>query len=316
MIGIRKVLLSLRRLLPFLGIVLFSVSIYVLVRELSRYTVNDIVAKVGEVPASRLVIAVFLTFLTYLNLSLYDLIASRRAGVRLKFTSTALVSFVGYAFSKNIGFTFLSGTSVRFRLYGKWGVAGGKILAIIILNYLTFWLGFFALSGILFTLWPPVLQSAVTVPFGSLKAIGIASAGIYLLYVIVVSFRKRPLRIKGRNFTLPGKSFTLVQTGISILDWLLSAGVLFMLLPPEIGYLEVLGVFLLSQFAGLSSQVPGGLGVFEALTIVILSPTLQADTIVAALILFRIIFYLAPFLISLILFGINEFLFRSSRNSD
>ncbi|RLL82950.1 lysylphosphatidylglycerol synthase domain-containing protein [Mesotoga sp. BH458_6_3_2_1] len=316
MIDIRKVFLSLRRLLPFLGIALFTVSIYVLVRELSRYTISDIAAKIGEVPASRLVIAVFLTFLTYLNLSLYDLIASRRAGVKLKFTSIALVSFVGYTFSKNIGFTFLSGTSVRFRLYGKWGVAGGKILLIIILNYLTFWLGFFALSGILFTLWPPVLQSAVRVPFGSLKVIGIASAGIYVLYMVVVSFRKRPFRIRGKSFTLPGRSFTLVQTGISILDWLLSAGVFFMLLPPEIGYFEVLGVFLLSQFAGLSSQVPGGLGVFEALTIVILSPTLQADIIVAALILFRIVFYLAPFLISLVLFGVNEFLFRSSRNSD
>ena len=311
-----KVLLSFRRLLPFLGIALFSVSIYVLVRELGRYTISDIASKVGEVPASRFVLAIFLTFLTYLNLTFYDLIASRRVGAKLKLSSTALASFIGYTFSKNIGFTVLSGTSVRFRLYGKAGVGGGKILAIIILNYLTFWLGFFALSGILFTLWPPVLQSAVRIPFGSLKAIGIASAGIYVLYMGVVSFRKRPFRIRGKSFSLPGRTFTLVQTSISILDWLLSAGVLFMLLPPGIVYLEVLGVFLLSQFAGLSSQVPGGLGVFEALTIVILSPTLQADTIVAALILFRIIFYLAPFLISLILFGINEFLFRSSRNSD
>ncbi|HDP76597.1 MAG TPA: UPF0104 family protein [Mesotoga infera] len=310
-----KALLSFRRLLPFLGIALFSVSIYVLVRELGRYTISDIASKVGEVPASRLVIAVFLTFLTYLNLSFYDLIASRRSGVRLKFSSTALVSFVGYTFSKNIGFTFLSGTSVRFRLYGKWGVSGGKILAIIILNYLTFWLGFFALSGILFTLWPPVLQGAVAVPFGSLKAIGITSAGIYVLYMVVVSFRKRPFRIKGKSFSLPGKSFTLFQTGISILDWLLSAGVLFMLLPPEIGYFEVLGVFLLSQFAGLSSQVPGGLGVFEALTIVILSPSLEPDIVVAALILYRIIFYLVPFIIAMVSFAASELLYRGSEKA-
>jgi len=311
-----KVLLSFRKLLPFLGIALFSVSIYVLVRELGRYTISDIVSKVGEVPASRFVLAIFLTFLTYLNLTFYDLIASRRVGAKLKLSSTALASFVGYTFSKNIGFTVLSGTSVRFRLYGKAGVGGGKILAIIILNYLTFWLGFFALSGLVFTLWPPVLQKAIRVPFGSIKAIGIASIALYAFYMLLVSFRKRPFRIRERSFSLPGKSFTLLQTGISVLDWLFSAAVLCLLLPVGTGYFEVLGVFLLAQFAGLSSQVPGGLGVFEALTIVILSPTLQADTIVAALILFRIIFYLAPFLISLISFGVNEFLFRSSRNSD
>ena len=316
MITLNRFVLSFRKLLPFLGIALFSVSVFVLVSELRRYTLSDIFAKVGEIPASRFVLAIFLTFLTYLNLTFYDLIASRRAGAKLKLSSTALASFVGYTFSKNIGFTFLSGTSVRFRLYGKWGVSGGKILAIIILNYLTFWLGFFALSGILFIVWPPVLQKAVTVPFGSLKVIGVVCVGLYVLYFLLVSLRQRPFRIKGRSFTLPGRSFTLVQTGISVLDWLLSAGVLFMLLPAGTGYFEVLGVFLLSQFAGLSSQVPGGLGVFEALTIVILSPAYQADALMATLILYRIVFYVAPFLIALVVFGVNEFLFTGFKKTE
>lgn len=88
-----------------------------------------------------------------------------------------------------------------------------------------------------------------------------------------------------------------------------------MLLPPEIGYLEVLGVFLLSQFAGLSSQVPGGLGVFEALTVVILSPSLKPDILVAALIIYRIIFYLVPFIIAVVSFAVNELLYRGSEKA-
>ncbi|RAO96865.1 hypothetical protein [Mesotoga sp. Brook.08.YT.4.2.5.4.] len=66
----------------------------------------------------------------------------------------------------------------------------------------------------------------------------------------------------------------------------------------------------------LKSQVPGGLGVFEALTIVILSPAYQADALMATLILYRIVFYIAPFLIALVVFGVNEFLFTGFKKTE
>ncbi|HNR78665.1 MAG TPA: lysylphosphatidylglycerol synthase domain-containing protein [Mesotoga infera] len=298
---------KLRKLLPLLGIALFIVSVAVLIREIGRYTISDIADKIGAIPLSRFLMAVVFTFLAYANLTLYDLISSLHLGVKKGYGRTALVSFIAYTFSKNIGFTFLSGTSVRFRMYGKWKVGSGKILGIIVLNYLTFWLGFFALAGVVFTLWYPLTQAVIRVPFNSLQILGAVAIAIYCLYLFIVIIRKKPFRFRNLRFSLPGKTFTLSQTAISTMDWLLSAGVLYFLLPP-VQYIPILAVFLLSQFAGLSSQVPGGLGVFEAMTLVILSPSLEADVLIAALLLYRVIFYLIPFLVALILFALEEFL--------
>mgnify|MGYP000855225675 FL=1 len=305
--ALSSLLLKLRKLLPLLGVALFLVSVAVLIRELGRYTISDTADKVGAIPLSRFLTAVMLTFLAYANLTLYDLISSLHLGVKKGYGRTALVSFIAYTFSKNIGFTFLSGTSVRFRMYGKWKVGSGKILGIIVLNYLTFWLGFFALSGVVFTLWYPRMQTVIRMPFSSLQIFGAIAMAIYCLYLFMVIIRKKPFRFRNFRFSLPGKAFTFSQTAISTVDWLLSAGVLYFLLPPA-QYVPILAVFLLSQFAGLSSQVPGGLGIFEAMTLVILSPLIEADVLIAALLLYRVIFYLIPFLVALILFGLEEFL--------
>ena len=103
---------KLRKLLPLLGIALFIVSVAVLIREIGRYTISDIADKVCAIPQSRFLPAVLLTFLAYANLTLYDLISSLHLGVKKGYGRTALVSFIAYTFSKNIGFTFLSGTTV------------------------------------------------------------------------------------------------------------------------------------------------------------------------------------------------------------
>ena len=278
--ALSSLLLKLRNMIPLLGVALFLVSVAVLIRELGRYTISDIADKVGAIPLSRFLTAVMLTFLAYANLTLYDLISSLHLGVKKGYGRTALVSFIAYTFSKNIGFTFLSGTSVRFRMYGKWKVGSGKILGIIVLNYLTFWLGFFALSGVVFTLWYPRMQTVIRMPFSSLQIFGAIAMAIYCLYLFMVIIRKKPFRFRNFRFSLPGKAFTFSQTAISTVDWLLSAVLYFLLLQPNM-YRSWL--FLLSQFAGLSSQVPGGLGIFEAMTLVILSPLIEADVLIAAL---------------------------------
>ena len=64
-----------------------------------------------------------------------------------------------------------------------------------------------------------------------------------------------------------------MQVVISSLDWLLATGVLFVLLPANtpLSFLDFLGVYLLAMFAGVASNVPSGLGVFETIILLILS---------------------------------------------
>jgi len=91
--------------------------------------------------------------------------------------------------------------------------------------------------------------------------------------------------------------------------------VLFALLPPAKGlsFASYLGVFLLAQTAGLISQVPGGLGVFETMILLLLSHTLPASLIFGALLAYRGIYYILPLLLAVILLGIQEIIQRKKR---
>jgi phosphatidylglycerol lysyltransferase len=61
-----------------------------------------------------------------------------------------------------------------------------------------------------------------------------------------------------------------------------------------------------AQFVGLVSHVPGGLGVFEAAMLLHVPGEVTRYPIVGSLVLFRVIYYLAPLAAAAIMLGINE----------
>lgn len=313
--SLKRVFSGLRRLSPLLGIFLFSVSLYFLARELSKYSIEEILSKIGSIAPSKVAIAALLTVVAYINLSLYDFLSARMTGAKLSYSRLLMTSFIGYSLSKNIGFTFLSGTSVRLRLYGNWQVGTGRILVMIMLNYLTFWLGFAALGGLVFSTRAGFFTETLRLQPDSLQILGVSLLSIYLVYFLVVTLRKKPFHLSNLRIPIPGKIFTLAQTFVSILDWMLSAAVLYTLMFPAIGYREVLTVFLISQFAGLSSQIPGGLGIFEAITLMTLSPAIPGDDLIAILFVYRLIFYLIPLAVAVVLLSVEELRRRRRDNT-
>ena len=97
---------------------------------------------------------------------------------------------------------------------------------------------------------------------------------------------------------------------VALLDWFVAGCVLYVLLPAarSLSFPAVLGIFLLGQLAGLASQVPGGLGVFETVVLFLLSPTLPASAIIGSLLAYRGIYYLVPLLIATFMLGSLELL--------
>jgi uncharacterized membrane protein YbhN (UPF0104 family) len=91
---------------------------------------------------------------------------------------------------------------------------------------------------------------------------------------------------------------------------------MYMLVPdePYIGFVTLAVIFVASTLLGFASHSPGGLGVFDAAMLVALW---QFDTedLLAGLLLFRLLYYLVPFAISLVILGGRElwFSFAASR---
>jgi phosphatidylglycerol lysyltransferase len=287
-----------------LGLALFALAAMILHRELQQYHYADVVAHFRGIAPQRIALAMGLTALGYLSLTRYDALAFRWIRHPLAYPRIALASFIAYVFSHNVGLSIFGGSAVRYRMLVTWGVKPGELARVIAFNVITFWLGFLALGGAVLLLAPISLPGAwhpfvaTSRPVGALLLVALAA------YVLATLRRDRRIRLGGLELELPGPGFTLAQTVLSIVDWALAAAALFVLLPEtgRPGFPVVLGSFLLAQVLGVASHVPAGLGVFEMSMVVLLAPWLAGDRVLGSVLAYRVIYYLGPMAIAVVLF--------------
>jgi phosphatidylglycerol lysyltransferase len=219
-----------------------------------------------NIPPSRLLAAISLTGLNYAALTLYDFIAFAYIGKTLSRWRVAAASFLAYAVANNVGFAMLSGASVRYRFYSRWGVTAEEFSRVMFSYVITFWLGLLALGGLSLAVTPfPAVPSTLIVP------VGWSLAGISLAYLVATAVRRQPLRVGRFELPLPSTRIAFAQFMASILDWTLAGAVFYVLLPANgVPFVAVLGAFLAAQLLGLASHVPGGIGVFEGSIVLLL----------------------------------------------
>ena len=295
------------RLQTLIALVLFGAALYVLRRELAHYHYADLVAAIRAIGTQRLGLAVALTAINYIALTGYDAWALRVIGQYLAYPRIALASFVAYVFSHNVGLSFLGGGAVRFRLYSSWGLGADQIASVLALNVLTFWLGFLLLLGVTLVVAPPLVPPGAWLPTQAGPAAGLVCIAIVLAYLALVVARRTSFTIRGREFTLPTPAMACIQVVLSATDWLLAAAVLYPLLPlGEISFAHFTGIFLVAQIAGLASQVPAGVGVFESVMLLFVGTDATRAAVLGGLVAYRVIYYLLPFAAGVVLLAGHE----------
>lgn len=290
----------LRHLKPVLSLLLFGAALWVLHTQLRQYHYADLVGALRTARTWRVAAAVMLTGLNFLALSGYDTLAIRFVGGTLAYLRIALASFLGYAFSQALGFPLLTGVPLRFRLYSGWGLSALQVQNALAFSMISYVLGLITLAGIVFVSEPLPIPVALRLPLHSARPLGVLFLGLTLGYVALVRRRKEPFRIGGGEVPVPGAKTTTLQVLFGCLDWVLAGSVLFVLLPPELApsFGRFLGIFLLAQLAGVVSNVPGGIGVFEAVVLLLFPARTDHPELLASLLLYRSIYYLLPLLLA------------------
>lgn len=282
-----------------ISLTIFAVALHVLHVELHAVTWRALTADVAAMPVRRIAAAVALTVANYAVLTGYDLVAFVYIRKRLPRRVIVATSFLAYAISNNVGLAMLSGASVRYRFYTRQGITASELSRIVFSYSVTFWLGLFALGGLSLT--------AIPLPSGALSEGRLATAAGWLLmlmpvaYLIASRLRSRPLRLWKIELPMPSPRIALAQFVLSSVDWALAGGVLYVLLPPHlVGFLPFLGVFLVSILLGMISHVPGGVGVFEGLMVLLLEPYMTSGQLVPALLVYRVVYFLLPLTVAAI----------------
>jgi phosphatidylglycerol lysyltransferase len=290
-----------------LGVALLVGVAFWLHHLLGKYHWSDILARVQTISNTKLLRAAFFTCAGYSCLTLYDALAVRFAGARVPYPRIALISFMGYAIGHNVGFNSISGGAVRYRAYTALGLSPGQIATIIAFGTLTFFLGASVLLGVSLLTNAGMSGSVLHVhAWLALLAGGILLAAV-AAYLWLVCTRHAPLKFRRIVIPVPKPRIAFAQIGVSCLDMLCATSVLYVLLPREaaIGFFAFAGVYLIALAAGAVSNVPGGIGVFE-FVLLLLMPEVPTDRLLGALIAYRAIYYFAPFAIALVLLGAHE----------
>ncbi|MGB7442075.1 MAG: lysylphosphatidylglycerol synthase domain-containing protein [Coleofasciculaceae cyanobacterium] len=291
------------------GFVLFGFSIWTISQQFRHYHPRQVLENLKAIPDQSVLMGMTLTLLNYIMLTGYDTLAVRLVGNSLAYRQTALVAVISYAISNSIGFALLSGSAIRYRFYARWGLSAVKIAQIIAFCNLSFWIGLFAVGGVLFLVNPPTVPDLLNLPFDSVHSLGILFLACVLGYLgwSAVNTKKR-LRIGRWELPHIPLKLALTQIIVTAADWALAAGVLYVLLPASIpvSYPSFFGIYMLAQLAGIISSVPGGLGVFETVILLILSPPVTSADLLGALLAYRGIYYFFPLMSAVLLLSLYE----------
>lgn len=287
-------------------VVFFVLLAWLLVTEARAVAWGEVLATIAQYSQPTLLGAVALAWVSMALYSTFDLLGRHYTGHTLPTLTVMRVTFISYLFSLNMG-ALVGGVALRFRLYSQLGLNAGTITRVMALSMLTNWAGYLLLAGVIFGFYTPALPPGWKIGSVGLQILGFVLLASALLYLVLCGVsRQRSFKVRGHALSLPSLRMALLQLAIGATNWLLMGGVIYMLLQQKVAFPTVTGVLLLGAVAGVITHVPAGLGVLEAVFVVLLSHQLPKHELLAALLAYRGIYYLAPLTLAVVLYLVQE----------
>jgi len=291
-----------------LSLTIIAVAAVVLYRILRTMDASEVVEALVTIDLRDVTLAALFVAGGYFTLTFYDLFALRTIGRSdVPYWAAALAAFTSYSVGHNVGASVFTGGAVRYRVYSAWGLTAVEVAKICFVAGLTFWLGNATVLGLGIAYAPLAATAIDQLPAWFNRG---GAFVILIVLALYVGWVWRRPRIVGRDtwcVNLPGGPLTLLQIGIGIVDLGFCALAMYMLVPdePNIGFVTLAVIFVSATLLGFASHAPGGIGVFDAAMLVALWQFDKED-VLAGLLLFRLLYYIVPFALSLLILGGRE----------
>lgn len=283
-----------------LTVALLAAVAYLVIRQARELDWQEVWTSVGEYGALSIAVAFALAIPGQLACASFDLIGRHATGHTLPVPRVMLISYTGYYFSLNLG-ALVGGLAFRYRLYVPYGFSATTISQIIGLSVLTNWTGYVLLAGVVLAFQPPELPADWGPGTDVLRAIGVGLLLSGVAYVILCAVRGGTIvHIRNSELKLPAVPIAGLQILLSVVSWSSIGAVLVWLIPGEAGWFTIMPVLMVSAVAGIWSHVPSGLGVIEMVFITMLQGQASESALLAAVLVYRATYYVAPFVLAVI----------------
>lgn len=288
-------------------IAFFLLVVVLLVSQARSVDWDEVFSAMQRLETTAVLAAAGLVALSYLVHASFDLYGRALTGHDLSVPRVLVVSFVSYAFNLNFG-ALIGGMAFRFRMYSRLGLSPGVITRVLAMSVTTNWLGYLLLSGVVLSTGMVGLPES-WVSGGVLRIVGVALLLVFAAYMVVTALA-RVDEITLRNFRIPvpSRRMAMLQAVHSMFNWMLLGTIVFLLMPKNdaVTYPVVLGTLLVAAIAGVVSHVPAGLGVLEAVFVAVLGDVVPRGELLAAVLVYRALYYLFPLLVAGVVYVITE----------
>ena len=303
----------LHKLGVLISVAVIGIACYMLYHKLRNIDAAAVFRAMTETEPRLIMLSALSVAAGYFTLTFYDWFAVRTIGRRdVPYRINALAAFTSYSIGHNVGASVFTGGAVRYRIYSAWDLSAVDVAKIVFLAGLTFWLGNLAVLGLGIAYHPEAASAINQVPPWMNRILAYVILAGLVGYVVWVWMKPRSVGRGPWSVVLPGGPLTLLQITIGIIDLGFCALAMYMLVPaePDVGFVVVAVVFVSATLLGFASHSPGGLGVFDAAMLVGLE-MMDQEKLLAGMLLFRVLYYLAPFFISVMLLTLRELIIGS-----
>jgi uncharacterized membrane protein YbhN (UPF0104 family) len=303
----------LHKLGVLISVAVIGIACYMLYHKLRNIDAAAVFRAMTETEPRLIMLSALSVAAGYFTLTFYDWFAVRTIGRRdVPYRINALAAFTSYSIGHNVGASVFTGGAVRYRIYSAWDLSAVDVAKIVFLAGLTFWLGNLAVLGMGIAYHPEAASAINQVPPWMNRILAYIILAGLVGYVVWVWMKPRSVGRGPWSVVLPGGPLTLLQITIGIIDLGFCALAMYMLVPaePDVGFVVVAVVFVSATLLGFASHSPGGLGVFDAAMLVGLE-MMDQEKLLAGMLLFRVLYYLAPFFISVMLLTLRELIIGS-----
>lgn len=294
---ITEALTWLRRCVP---VVLLSLVALLLYRVRHEFSFEALRATTQAIPFWALVGLVVIGLAAVSTMFLYDWVLARWQHVDIAIGRLFHYSWVTNAISNIAGMSGLTGSGLRFMLLTRDGVPAERAAAYAGVQVLSIPLGLAVLSGLSIAVQGDIPDS-IRMPHW-LALVVVACVGGYLLGFLLLTGDTALHRRYPRIPSLPW-AIRLQLVAASFIEWLAAAltfAACLAVTGAKVEILVVLGAFALAAAVSLVSFIPGGLGVFDAALVLLLTGQGgQHEAVFTAVALYRVVYFLVPLMLGL-----------------
>ena len=300
------------KILKLVGFLLFIMACFLIKKEVDFIGIDPLKKALFSVSNSALIEGVCMLFINYFILSFYDVLGLFYIRKRICYRDVFFMSSSSFAISNLTGHTYLSGYVTRYIFLKPFGVHKKEVL------YLVYFISIAVLLGLVASFILAMFLEISTGVLTSYKHLPLLYLFTFLLIIGVQFYfkeivdKKRSLPFGKIIFKAPTKEISFYQVLVGLLDFMTFFGVFYIFLSHFIScsFIPVFVVFSVSMAIAYLSQVPAGLGILESSFLILYQHTPSDKAyILSAFILFRLLYYVLPFL----LFTPLIFVFRKKK---